>query len=556
LINSTQNITATEIDTTFEGKIITNSTVKTVNHNDIDLEITNLINSTKNITATDIDTIFGGKIITNSTVQTENHGDIDFELTKLLDSTKNMTATMLDTIFTNNLITNGQLQTVNYTDVDLEITNLINSTQNIIATEIDTTFEGKIITNRTVKTMNHNDIDFELTKLLDSTKNMTATMLETTFNNNLITNGKLQTVNYTDVDAELTDLQTQVIDVKDRTQNIVATPIDTIFNSNIITTKSIQTQNHNDIDSELTNLNIITQNIKPESTNTAQSTFNGLVISDDFKTSTTNSINADLQKITNFSASNEMETNLNGILKVPEIHSGLISDITSSNSIEMTATTSIMTASNVKVAGSFNIGDDFVFVAENGYLKLNHISGNSTNLSQPKMNINESYCTQFFDYTALNSFGMLANLSLGVNKHWGSCAKYIAQENLLAGRVVSLADVPQGYDSSSPLFVNYVKVGTTITPSVFPLGVTQNTVLKDQVVLICTAGYTSVSTSTATISPKRGSLAFCVADQGLISIGAAPATTSPRIGAVAQSNSVVKAGDPVLIFISSELQST
>jgi hypothetical protein len=146
-----------------------------------------------------------------------------------------------------------------------------------------------------------------------------------------------------------------------------------------------------------------------------------------------------------------------------------------------------------------------------------------------------------------------------VNRHWGRTATYTANENLLAGRIVSLADQPNNHDSITGLKVGYLKVGGSVITAITPIGVTQHDCLAGEKILVCILGYTTVISTVASAStgPERGSVVLAGADVdlGQVRIATAGAAVQARIGFVAQSSAVV-IGGPVLIYYDGYFQAT
>jgi hypothetical protein len=145
----------------------------------------------------------------------------------------------------------------------------------------------------------------------------------------------------------------------------------------------------------------------------------------------------------------------------------------------------------------------------------------------------------------------------GTNRCWGKTATYIANEDLNAGRIVSMADQSQDTGSAGVLRVGYLKVGASTVPGVAPIGITQHNCLSGAKILLCILGYTTVIATAVTGTPKRGSIVLggTDSDKGKVRIGIAPAATQARIGYVSQSASI-SVGDPILIHYEGYFQAT
>jgi hypothetical protein len=186
-------------------------------------------------------------------------------------------------------------------------------------------------------------------------------------------------------------------------------------------------------------------------------------------------------------------------------------------------------------------------------LMVTHTDGGMMTLGRPMINAAESFSTSHINYTTMYPSAMLAPITAvgGVNKCWGQTASYIADTDLLAGRLVSLADQTVGTDNTNKLKIGYIKIGSAVIPAITPIGVTQHDCLAGAEMVVCILGFTSVISITATPvgGAERGSvvLAGTDIDLGKVRIGTASAVGQARIGYVAQSN-LVAVGDPVLIY--------
>jgi hypothetical protein len=194
-------------------------------------------------------------------------------------------------------------------------------------------------------------------------------------------------------------------------------------------------------------------------------------------------------------------------------------------------------------------------------LRVKHSDNSYTTIGQPKINSLVSYSTSHIDYSELLPIDLLAPITIngGINRYWGQTASYIADVNLLVGRLVTLADQPVGSDNVNGMKVGYLKVGTATYPSISPIGITQHNCNAGDKILVCIRGLTTALSvnATAATGVERGSviLAGADADNGKVRVGVAPAATQARVGYAAQSN-VVKANSPVLIYYHGYYQAT
>jgi hypothetical protein len=203
---------------------------------------------------------------------------------------------------------------------------------------------------------------------------------------------------------------------------------------------------------------------------------------------------------------------------------------------------------------------DYTFdQTSSGILIATHNDGGTVIVGQPLINASSSRSTFHTDFNTMLPIDMLASITTtgGINKYWGRSETYVADVDLLAGRIASLADQPQGTDNANALRVGYLKVGGSVVPGVTPMGVTQHNCLAGEPILLCVHGYTTAISKVAIAHSRRGSVVLGGddVDNGKIRIGAAGAAVQARIGFVAQSNSV-SIGDPVLIHYSGYYQAT
>jgi hypothetical protein len=136
----------------------------------------------------------------------------------------------------------------------------------------------------------------------------------------------------------------------------------------------------------------------------------------------------------------------------------------------------------------------------------------------------------------------------GVNKCYGNVAIYKAEIDLLAGRVVSLADQTAGTDSTNELKVTYLKNGTETDDSVYPVGITQNDALAGENVTVCYSGYTTAISEDADTAIRGSCIISDTGNIGLVRINNSQGTNEARIGFVAQSDATSING-PVLIYM-------
>jgi hypothetical protein len=202
---------------------------------------------------------------------------------------------------------------------------------------------------------------------------------------------------------------------------------------------------------------------------------------------------------------------------------------------------------------------NYSIVIDGSTLKATHTSGSSTVIAQPLINAAATYSTGQVDFSSLMPADMLAAITVtgGVNRFWGQGATYIADVDLLAGRLVSMADQAEGTDDTVGIRMGYLKVGTAITPAVTPVGITQHNADAGQPILVCVHGFTTAITLVADSSPERGSVVLASEDSdlGKVRVGVAPAAIQARVGYVAQSDAVL-ANSPVLIHYDGFFQST
>jgi hypothetical protein len=195
---------------------------------------------------------------------------------------------------------------------------------------------------------------------------------------------------------------------------------------------------------------------------------------------------------------------------------------------------------------------NYTLAEADGSLMVEHTDGGTTILGQPLINAETSFSTCYINYTSLLPSAMLASITQaggGINRYWGQSASYIADTDLLAGRLVSLADQTEGTDNTNGLLIGYLKIGSSVVAAVTPIGVTQHNCLAGQSILVCIHGFTTAISLSTIAHARRGSVVLAAdadIDNGKVRIGVAGAAGQARIGYVAQSNAVV-ANMPVLI---------
>jgi hypothetical protein len=213
------------------------------------------------------------------------------------------------------------------------------------------------------------------------------------------------------------------------------------------------------------------------------------------------------------------------------------------------------TPSNTTFAGVVGIGD-YSLSSTGGFLRATHTDGGSMMIGMPLINSGGSHSTCHIDYSGLVPSFMRANVnsSGGYNRCWGQTATYIADVNLLGGRLVALAD--QSNDMSG-LRVQYMDpVANALAPAVTPVGITQHDVLAGGDVIVCIHGYTTAVCANGNNSVKRGSIVLgSTTVDGRIRTGVAPAAVQSRIGFCAQSDNA-SANSGMLIHYSGFFQAT
>jgi hypothetical protein len=205
------------------------------------------------------------------------------------------------------------------------------------------------------------------------------------------------------------------------------------------------------------------------------------------------------------------------------------------------------------------VNNDWAFNSTATKLTLTN-SGYETVVGVTKPIETEGTTLSHINYDIMKPINMLSPLTAasgGVNRCWGHTATYIAETDLLAGRVVALSDQTTGTDNTNALKIGYLRAGTAIVPTIYPMGITQHNCLAGQSMLICIGGYTTVICLNALGSPERGSIVLGAAtvDFGKVRIGIAAAAIESRIGFCAQSDSFV-ANSPCLIKFTAYFQAT
>jgi hypothetical protein len=114
--------------------------------------------------------------------------------------------------------------------------------------------------------------------------------------------------------------------------------------------------------------------------------------------------------------------------------------------------------------------------------------------------------------------------------------------------LVSLADQTAGTDSTNELKVTYLKNGTEISDSVYPVGITQNDALAGENVTVCYSGYTTAISEDADPAVRGSCIISDTGNIGLVRINNSQGSNEARIGFVAQSDATSVNG-PVLIYM-------
>ena len=132
----------------------------------------------------------------------------------------------------------------------------------------------------------------------------------------------------------------------------------------------------------------------------------------------------------------------------------------------------------------------------------------------------------------------------GTNRCYGNAVRMIADVDLLAGRVVSLADYNE---TSTNLRVSYLQTASEVSPVVYPVGITLSNALAGETIDVCTQGLCSAITSTNVIL-QRGSIVACTGNTGLVVTGSTIAENVGVLGSVAMGG-IVTANAPILIYL-------
>jgi len=200
----------------------------------------------------------------------------------------------------------------------------------------------------------------------------------------------------------------------------------------------------------------------------------------------------------------------------------------------------------------------FQFSASETGVVINDLYLGNTPIYPPPQ-ATKSQIISTIDYSNMYPIDMLSNITAasgGVNKCWGHTAKYIANEDLLAGRVISLSDQTLGTDNSNLLKVGYMIDGSETVAGIHPIGITMTNALNGEVIEVCILGYVSAIAYNNDSAPNRGSqiMGAPTASKGKVYIDTTGGNNEGRLGFMAQSNAVVSANDPVLIYFSSFYQ--
>ena len=250
---------------------------------------------------------------------------------------------------------------------------------------------------------------------------------------------------------------------------------------------------------------------------------------------------------------------LNGIYSQQQIDTPLIQQTQLKTQYQsavgnITTFTGGVNSATLYAQNSLNISSDWKIQYDNlENLKILNSDGYETIIATSEPIASQNTILSNINYGNMLPISMLANITEsagGINKCWGHTETYIANENLLAGRIVSLTDTAGGTDGSNFLKVGYLLSGIETVGSTYPIGITQNNALLGQPVRVCVRGYTSAIVGVADTSPNRGStvISGLTASFGKIFTGTAAAADQARIGFVAQSNPVIL-NNPCLIFV-------
>ena len=169
------------------------------------------------------------------------------------------------------------------------------------------------------------------------------------------------------------------------------------------------------------------------------------------------------------------------------------------------------------------------------------------NIERPVPIASSSQITNFNDYSSLTPGQMLSSITVGAggtNRCYGNAVRMIADVDLLAGRVVSLADYG---DTSTNLRVSYIQTGSEISPVAYPVGITLGNALAGETIDVCTQGLCTAITSGG-VTLQRGSIVACTGNTGLVETGSLIAENVGVLGSVAMGG-VVIANAPILIYL-------
>jgi hypothetical protein len=194
----------------------------------------------------------------------------------------------------------------------------------------------------------------------------------------------------------------------------------------------------------------------------------------------------------------------------------------------------------LKVAGSD------VLVAEAGGVQISNLLLDGRIL-RPRPSSSQSTVISLIDYSLTSPSQLLAPITIlgGVNRVYGQVERYQADIDILAGRVVALADYN---DNATNLRVTYLVAGEERNPSIYPIGITQNDCLAGQTVDVCVMGYTTAISANADTTPERGSLVNTTGSGGLVLVNSTGTINEGRIGYMAQGSPVLANG-PVLVYV-------
>lgn len=199
---------------------------------------------------------------------------------------------------------------------------------------------------------------------------------------------------------------------------------------------------------------------------------------------------------------------------------------------------------------SMMVGSQYIFITDGTLLTLRRLTEPPIVIGQPKLSSSNSYIQSSIDYSYVNPVFMFTNAAAmleGNNRCWGHTEVYIAGENLLAGRVVSLGNAENNQIGFSVVYVKQTG-NDEQDASIFPIGITQNNALVGEKITVCTTGYTTVITDRGSVEAQIGSLVSTTGNEGKVTIDRAASINEGRLGFVAQKGAVFRDG-PCFIYI-------